>query len=67
MNTQKLFDFGLILNALGLIIVVALDIAFNLPERIFNILSIRFVVGGAVCVYFHNRYKRIERNEEDSI
>lgn len=65
MNTQKLFDFGLVLNALGLVIVVVLDIVFNLSKGLFDILSTLFIVGGVVCVYFHNRYKRTEQSEED--
>ena len=67
MNTQRLFDIGLIINALGLVIVVILDIVFDLFEGLFDILSILFIAGGVVCVYFHNRYKRTEQSEEDSI
>ena len=67
MNTQRLFDIGLIINALGLVIVVILDIVFDLFEGLFDILSILFIAGGVVCVYFHNRYKRSAQSEEDSI
>ncbi len=67
MNTQRLFDIGLVINALGLVIVVILDIVFDLSEGLFDILSILFIAGGVVCVYYHNRYKRTEQSEEDSI
>ena len=67
MNTQRLFDIGLVTNALGLVIVVILDIVFDLSEGLFYILYILFIAGGVVCVYFNNRYKRTEQSEEDSI
>ena len=67
MNMLKLFDFGLVLSALGLVIVVLLDIAFDMPKVLFDILSVLFIAGGIVCVYFYKKYNRTGRNEEDSI
>lgn len=63
-SMRKLFDVGLILNALGLVIVVILDIALDLPEGLFDILSILFIAGGLVCVHFYNKYRRIEQNDD---